>query len=134
MARQFLALVIDVAATSFSIILTRDAFSPVIFLYVWIFISYGTRYGKTHLLAASLLSLAAYSIVMTVLGGWQAHAFEAYFFLLILLILPVYQYALLKKLHLAHRQAQAANPQPETVGPGPFVPGARALSRQMGPA
>ena len=107
--RQYLALAIDVAATSFSIFLTQDALNPVFLFYIWIFVSYGTRYGKTHLLAATLMSLFAFTLVMTVLNGWEEHAFEAYFFLFILIILPIYQYSLLKKLHHARQQAEEAN-------------------------
>lgn len=107
--RQYFALIIDVAATSFAIFLTQNAASPVFLFYIWIFVSYGTRYGKTHLLVATVMSLLAYPLVMTVLGGWEKHAFEACFFLFILLILPLYQYSLLKKLHLARKEAESAN-------------------------
>ncbi len=107
--RQYFALIIDVAATSFSIFLTQNAVSPIFLFYIWIFVSYGTRYGKTHLLVATVISLLAYALVMTVLGGWEYYAFEACFFLFILLILPLYQYSLLKKLHLARKEAESAN-------------------------
>lgn len=107
--RQYFALFIDVAATSFSIFLTQNAVSPIFLFYIWIFVSYGTRYGKQHLWVATLASLIAYTIVTTVLGGWKEHAFEAYFFLFLLAILPIYQYSLLKKLHQARSEAEAAN-------------------------
>ena len=107
--RQYFALFIDVAATSFSIFLTQNAVSPIFLFYIWIFVSYGTRYGKEHLWIATLASLTAYTIVTTVLAGWKEHAFEAYFFLFLLAILPIYQYSLLKKLHQARAEAEAAN-------------------------
>ncbi|MGD2119378.1 MAG: response regulator [Chromatiales bacterium] len=108
-ARQYFALLVDVSATSFSIFLTHNAISPIFLVYIWIFVSYGTRYGKAHLRAASLTSIAAYTIVVQVLDGWREYSFEAFFYLFLLAILPLYQYSLLKKLHLARMEAEAAN-------------------------
>ena len=108
-ARQYVGLVVDIAGVSYSIILSQNAISPIYLLYIWIFISYGTRYGREHLIAATVASLAAYSAVITELNGWQDFAFEAYFFLLFMGLLPIYQYSLLKKLHAARTEAVAAN-------------------------
>lgn len=107
--RQYLGLAIDVSATSFSIFLTQNIASPIFLFYIWIFVSYGTRYGKDHLLAATLVSIMAYSAVMIVLGGWRDHAFETFFFLFLMIVLPIYQYSLLKKLHSARQEAEMAN-------------------------
>ncbi|MCW9021678.1 MAG: hybrid sensor histidine kinase/response regulator, partial [Sedimenticola sp.] len=45
-ARRYFSLILDVSATSFCIYLTKEVVSPFYLLYIWIFISYGTRYGK----------------------------------------------------------------------------------------
>ncbi len=107
--RRYLALGIDVSATSLAIFLTREAVSPFYLLYIWIFISYGTRYGKHYLSVASVLSLLAYNLVLIALGEWQRHSFEAFFFLLLLAVLPLYQFSLLRKLEEARQEAERAN-------------------------
>ncbi|MEW7980668.1 MAG: response regulator [gamma proteobacterium symbiont of Phacoides pectinatus] len=84
------------------------AISPCL-LYVWIFISYGTRYGKRHLRAASLLSFAAYLAVLIHFDQWHVAAFDSLFFLFSLLIIPFYQYMLLNKVHQARLEAERAN-------------------------
>lgn len=108
-ARRYFGLLVDISATSFSIFLTSEGISPFYLLYIWIFVSYGTRYGKRHLAAASALSVLAYSIVLLVMGEWQQHTFEAIFFLLLLLVLPLYQYSLLRRLHEAKLAAEDAS-------------------------
>ncbi len=107
--RRWLALVVDVAGASLAIFLTREAISPFYLLYIWLFISYGTRYGETHLKVASVLSVVAYNMVLIALDEWQRHTFEAVFFLMLLVMLPMYQYSLLRKVHEARQEAERAN-------------------------
>ncbi len=108
-ARRFAALAVDVSGASLAIFLTQEAISPFYLLYIWVFISYGTRYGQIHLTLASILSMLAYSGVLIALDEWQQHTFEAIFFLLLLAVLPFYQYSLLRKLHEARQEAERAN-------------------------
>ncbi|TVO75222.1 MAG: response regulator [Sedimenticola selenatireducens] len=108
-ARRYFSLLMDVSATSFCIYLTKDIVSPFYLLYIWIFISYGTRYGKEHLKSASILSILAYTLVLTALGQWERYTFEVIFFLLLLIMLPLYQYVLLRKLHQARQEAEQSD-------------------------
>ncbi len=107
--RRYFSLVVDISATTFSIYLTGDATSPFFLLYIWIFVSYGTRYGRRHLTAASTLSIAAYSVVLTFLGQWGSYLFEALFVLSVLALLPIYQHSLMSRLKLARLQAEESN-------------------------
>ena len=107
--RRYVTLFVDITATSLAIFLTREAISPFYLIYIWIFVSYGTRYGKALLMLASLLSVLAYNIVLQALDEWTRHGFEASFFLLLLVALPIYEYILLRKLHQARQEAERAN-------------------------
>ncbi len=107
--RPYVTLAVDISASSMAIFLTKEAISPFYLLYIWIFVSYGTRYGKHLLMAASLFSVIAYNIVLVSLQQWQTHTFEAFFFLLLLVLLPSYQYSLLRQLHSARLEAERAN-------------------------
>ncbi|RLJ20253.1 hybrid sensor histidine kinase/response regulator [bacterium endosymbiont of Escarpia laminata] len=108
-ARRYVTVVSDIVAVSLAIFLTNEAISPFYLLYIWIFVSYGTRYGKRLLKVASILSVFAYNVVLIALDEWQQHTFEAFFFLLLLVVLPMYQYSLLRKLHEARQEAEQAN-------------------------
>ena len=109
LARQYVGLAFDITAVSLAIFLTRNAISPFYLIYIWIFISYGTRYGRTHLIVASVVSVIAYSLVLVALDHWRQHTFEAVFFLLLLIALPLYQHSLLSKVRAARREAEIAN-------------------------
>ncbi len=112
-ARQYVSLVVDVTATSFAIILTGHVISPFFILYFWIFLSYGTRYGKSHLAAASVASTIAYLITVQALDGWQEYGFEVSFVWLSLILLPLYQFSLLRRLRQANQQAQISRQKAE---------------------
>jgi two-component system sensor histidine kinase RpfC len=108
-ARRYVALSLDIVAISLAIFITREAISPFYLLYIWIFISAGTRYGTSHLLLASVEAVVAYSLVLTALNEWTRHTFEAVFFLLLLVLLPLYQFALLRRVQQAKDEAERAN-------------------------
>lgn len=107
-ARQYLALVLDITAVSLAVYLT-GSISPFNLIYIWIFIYAGSRYGRSHLVFASVLSVLAYVLTLLVLDAWRQHTYEAVFFLLLLVVLPLYQYSLLRRLLEARREAELAN-------------------------
>ncbi|HYN78222.1 MAG TPA: ATP-binding protein, partial [Lamprocystis sp. (in: g-proteobacteria)] len=86
-----------------------EVISPFYLLYIWIFISAGTRYGTRHLILASVEAVIAYSIVLVTLQQWQTYTYEAVFFLFFLMLLPLYQYALLRRVQRAKDDAERAN-------------------------
>ncbi|MCU7904649.1 MAG: response regulator [Candidatus Thiodiazotropha sp. (ex Epidulcina cf. delphinae)] len=106
--RTLISLVVDISSVSLIIVLAGDAISPFYLLYHWIYISYGTRYGKRLLTTASILSFSAYNLVLLHLHQWQTHSFDAFFFVFLLVILPLYQYSLLRRLHHARQEAERA--------------------------
>jgi two-component system sensor histidine kinase RpfC len=107
--RRYFSLAIDISATTVCIYLTGEAASPFFILYVWIFVSYGTRYGKQHLKIASIMSILAYSAVFIVLGQWSEYFLEASFILLALGVLPIYQHTLMRQLQKARSEAESSN-------------------------
>jgi len=107
--RRHLGMVGDLSGTTFAIYLGGEPLTPFYLFYIWIFVSQGARYGKQALKAASIGSVVAYSLVVTLLDGWERHGLETLFLLLVLLVLPFYEYTLLRRLHEARRDAEAAN-------------------------
>jgi two-component system sensor histidine kinase RpfC len=104
--RRYLSIAVDISATTFCIFMTEVAVHPFYLLYIWIFVSAGSRYGKNMLRAAAVMSVVAYVIVVTILEQWQQYYQEVFFYLLVLMVLPFYQYILLRKLHNARTEAE----------------------------
>ena len=48
-------------------------------------------------MVATLEAVVAYTLVLVALDQWRVHTFEAVFFLLLLVLLPLYQYSLLRR-------------------------------------
>jgi two-component system sensor histidine kinase RpfC len=107
--RRYLSTAVDISATTFCIYMTNVAVHPFFLLYIWIFISAGSRYGKKLLRAASAMSVVAYVTVVTLLEQWQQYYLEVFFYLLVLVVLPFYQYILLRELHKARAEAERSN-------------------------
>lgn len=112
-ARQYATLLVDITATSFGIYLTKDVMSPFFILYFWMFLSYGTRFGKHHLMLASLGSTIAYLITVVNIPGWEKSTFEISFVWLSLILLPFYQFSLLRRLHRAKQRAELSQQEAE---------------------
>ncbi|MDJ0740398.1 MAG: ATP-binding protein [Gammaproteobacteria bacterium] len=108
-SRTYVAILADLSGTTGTLYLTGDATGPFYLLYAVSFLSQGMRYGATNLLIASLCSLLAFTLVAAVLGDWQTQALEVGFVALVLIVLPAYEYVLLKKLQRAKQDAEAAN-------------------------
>ncbi|NCC28096.1 MAG: response regulator [Gammaproteobacteria bacterium] len=108
-ARVYLGICLDVVAISLAIFITREAISPFYLLYILVFISAGTRFGKHHLVVASLVAVFGYNVVLIALDEWRLHTFEATFFLALLVLLPLYQSSLLRKVQDARAEAERAN-------------------------
>ena len=106
--RIYLGLVGDVSGNGFAIFLSGNPVTPFVLVYIWVFLSQGTRYGSRNLALAAVLSVVSYSLAVTALDGWRTHPFEVGFTLFFLVILPLYQYALLRRLHRAKRAAEEA--------------------------
>jgi two-component system sensor histidine kinase RpfC len=108
-ARRYFAHSADILAVSFAIYLVHDANSPFYLIYILIFISAGTRYGRKHLAVATVSALVAYNVLLLVLQEWSTAPMNALFRVLVLVALPLYQDHLLRKLRAAKLAAERAN-------------------------
>ncbi len=106
--RRYLTMTLDISASTLAIWFTGAANGPFFLLYIWIFVSYGTRYGREYLIAASLGSLFAFSVVVFALNEDGGTLYETAFLLVSLVALPMYELSLLRKLHRARQRAEAA--------------------------
>ncbi len=108
-ARTYMSILADLSGTTLIIYLTGNATGPFYLLYAVSFLSQGMRYGRTNLLLASVCSLVAYTVVAAMLGHWQTQTLEVLFVALVLVVLPAYEYTLLRKLQTAKQAAETAN-------------------------
>jgi len=108
-ARRYFAHNADVLAVSFAIYLVGDANSPFYLIYILIFISAGTRYGRPHLAVATISAVIAYNLLLLVLEEWTRQPMNSLFRVLVLVLLPLYQDHLLRQLREAKLAAERAS-------------------------
>ena len=114
--RRRLAMLIDISALSLAMVFATDAAFPLFFVYLWIIIGYGLRFGEQDLLYATGLSVIGFSLAIY-FGNFHNLIFKVSIGnLLALFLLPAYTYVLLRrvkdkriKLKEALERADAAN-------------------------
>ena len=107
--RRYLALFFDIGSATFSAFLTGGINSVFVLVSIWIYIGYGTRYGKRFLITAVVLTLTGYNILLVKEHAWSLLTLDAIAFLLLIISLPIYLYSLQKRLQTAVNEADQAN-------------------------
>lgn len=108
--RRYLMIPIDMFAVSYSMILTVSGpFGAFFLLYPWIFIGYGTRYGRRPLLVATIAGIISYQFVLFSYGSWTEDFSTTVVYNTFLIVMPLYLNRLLKSIQTAREEAEGAN-------------------------
>ncbi len=108
--RPYASMLVDIGSVSGAMLVTHAGpFSPFFLFYLWIYVGYGSRYGRGALLAATGLSLACYLTVLQLDTNWHAHAPDLLVYLAVLLVLPLYLSVLTRALQHARRESERAS-------------------------
>ena len=107
--RKILSLVMDVAATSYSVYLLDAIGAFFIGVYLWLVIGYGLRYGRTMLIVTYIFSLIGFIAASILSNYWQANLVTFYGLLFTLVTIPIYAFILLGKLKDATLKAESAS-------------------------
>ena len=107
--RRYLCLAFDVASATYSAFLTGGINSVFVLVYLWIYIGYGTRYGKQYLIAAVIMTLVGYNLLLMTVNAWSILTLDALAFLTLIIALPAYLYSLQKRLQTAVKESEIAN-------------------------
>jgi len=103
------AIALDVVTATIAILLTGGPLSPFFLIYVWFWISTGTRFGKRYLLTTAVLAFVMYQALAFYRGYWSEHAFVLVIQALLMVLIPLYMSTLLGQLHQAKQAAEAAS-------------------------
>jgi len=107
--RRYISLSFDIASTTVAASLTGGINSAYVLVYLWIYIGYGTRYGKNFILTSVALTFIGYNYLIFSQDGWAILTLDAIAFLMLIIALPFYLYTLQKRLQLAYNEAAQAN-------------------------
>jgi len=107
--RRVVGTILDTLSLSYLMFHSGDASVPLFFIYLWVILGNGFRYGVNYLYISQASSIVGFLVV--ILGGeyWQQNQSFGTSLFMMLCLLPLYAAFLLKKLHAAIDMAKQAN-------------------------
>ncbi|KXS31993.1 MAG: Multi-sensor hybrid histidine kinase, partial [Candidatus Gallionella acididurans] len=107
--RQRLAILADLSATTFVLLMTEEPGILFYGIYLWVIVGNGLRYGTKTLLIAYILSILGFTTVIIFNNYWTVNRSLSVGLLLTLILIPLYILKLLNRLNLAILRAEEAN-------------------------
>ncbi len=107
--RRLLAMTTDFVFASLLVHDGGESASLFFFLYPWIILGNGFRYGAPYLIASSVMAFLGFAAAATVTPVWREHPSLAAGLLIGLIVVPTYAVGLIRKLTTAKAQAEAAS-------------------------
>ena len=108
-ASRKIMLIVDVVALSGAFIVAGPVAAPILFLYFWLIIGYGFRYGVFYLRIAAIASLAGILAALLFTKFWQTQPFVTAGILMLAVVVPCYLELLMRRAIRANEIAKAAN-------------------------
>ena len=106
--RRHLLLGIDISVVSAGFIVAGPLAAPLLFLYTWITLGYGFRYGIYYLRLAALGSLCGLLVALLWTNYWQTQPFVSSGWLMLAIVIPPYFELLLRRTISASQAAEDA--------------------------
>ncbi len=107
--RQSLAMVADLSAVTFGMLMTRETGTLFYGIYLWVIVGNGIRYGTRALIRSHVLSVIGFTGVILMNDYWSTHSTLAVGLLLTLILIPLYTLKLLERLNQAITHAEEAS-------------------------
>lgn len=107
--RQWIAMLMDVTATSLEQMISGAMAGVFIGVYLWLIFGYGLRYGTKFFKGCYVLSLLGFGLTLFLNPYWAEHTHVAYGFFIILLLIPPHTLRLQINLEKVSKKAGQAN-------------------------
>ncbi len=108
-ARRIVGMVFDMGGATYILVAFGEVGAPAVFVYFWVTIGNGFRWGIQYLFVAMGLSILGMSVALLLSEYWQANPYLYVGITLSLLIVPLFVSRLLKRLNEAIEREQVAN-------------------------
>jgi two-component system sensor histidine kinase RpfC len=107
--RRILSIALDVTPLTYLLVIGDSHAAPLCFLYQWIVIGYGFRFGVNYLFIALALALVGFGVVILTASYWQQETALARGLWLGTLLISIYSSTLIGRLYKALERAKEAN-------------------------
>lgn len=107
--RHIAAILLDTGTLTYIFLIGGSHAAPLFFLYLWIIIGYGFRFGQRYLFVSLVSALFGFGIVISSVPYWQAERGMAIGLWVGTLLVSLYFSMLVGRLYRALKQAEIAN-------------------------
>ena len=107
--RQSLAMVADLGAVTFGMLMTKETGALFYGIYLWVIVGNGIRYGTQALVRSHILSVIGFTGVILTNDFWSTHGTLTVGLMLTLILIPFYTLKLLERLNQAITNAEEAS-------------------------
>ncbi len=107
--RRVAGIALDHGMISYAIYLAGEQGAPLFFLYLFITIGNGFRYGVPYLITAMLTSIACFLVVIDISPYWSENIMFSIAILLAISVIPAYAAKLISRLEESKIKAESAN-------------------------
>ncbi len=107
--RRILGMVFDISICTYAMIGAERLGAPLFFVYYWICIGNGVRWGVEYLYCAMILSLSGFLFVFYLTDFWSTHETIASGVTFGLIIIPLFVAQLIRRMNSAISDAESAN-------------------------
>lgn len=107
--RRCTAVVFDLMSTTVALHLGGEYSAPFFGVYLWVILGNGFRYGIPYLIFAAVVGTVGFAAVMGLTPFWRSSPGLGFGLLATLIIIPIYVGKLIKQLHAATAEAEAAS-------------------------
>lgn len=101
------ATVVDFCFLTIAFTTITENILPFIFIYLWIPVGNGFRFGVRELFYSTTLAITSFITVLFYSNYWQSHESLGVGILILLLVIPTYVSLFLKRLHLVHEKLES---------------------------
>jgi two-component system sensor histidine kinase RpfC len=107
--RLALAMLIEIGTTTYALAASGEVAAPLIVVYFWLIFGNGLRHGNKYLFLHTGLTIVGFSLVIYFSPFWSQLVYINIGIMSSMIVLPLYIGSLLKRLHNAVLEAEAAN-------------------------
>ncbi len=107
--RRIAAILLDTGTLTYVFLTGGSHAAPLFFLYLWIIIGYGFRFGQRYLFVSLVSALLGFGLVLSCVPYWQAERGMAIGLWMGTLLVSLYFSMLVGRLYKALKQAEIAN-------------------------
>jgi signal transduction histidine kinase len=113
--RRCAGALLDMGTVTAGMVLAEETGAMLYYIYLWVIVGNGFRFGRWYLHFAQVLALAGFAVVLWLSHFWRQHPTLGASLMLVLIMIPAYVSVLVTRLHAVTHRLQEARGEAEAA-------------------